>query len=198
MLSSPARLAVFVSGTGRSLENLIARAGDLPATIELVVANRPCRGEELACEAGIKTKVISGELSEAELSELARVHDLDLIVLAGYLKMIPVPGSLEGRIVNIHPALLPAFGGPGMYGNRVHEAVLESARRGEVTESGCTVHLCDAQYDTGEILIQRKCPVLPTDTPQTLAARVFEEELIAYPLALKSLIRSLPRRSAGS
>ncbi len=187
----PARLAVFVSGTGRSLVNLIERAPDLPASIELVVANRPCRGEALARERSISTRVIPRDLTEAELVELTTEHAIDVVVLAGYLRRVPVPAELAGRIVNIHPALLPAFGGPGMYGRRVHEAVLNAARKQGLTQTGCTVHLCDGHYDTGPILLQRTCPVLASDSPESLAARVFEQELIAYPQALRALIESL-------
>ncbi len=191
----PARLAVFVSGTGRSLMNLVDWAPDLPASVELVVANRPCLGEALARERGINTRVIPGDLTETELLELKTEHAIDVIVLAGYLRRVAVPLSLAGRIVNIHPALLPKFGGPGMYGWRVHSAVLKEAHEQGLAESGCTVHLCDAHYDTGPILLQRTCPVLSSDTPESLAARVFEQELIAYPQALRALIESLRQSS---
>jgi len=187
----PARLAVFVSGTGRSLANLIDRAPDLPASIELVVASKACKAELIARDSGIATTIIARELTETELLALVEAHDIDLVVLAGYLRRVPVPESLAGKIVNIHPALLPGFGGKGMHGQRVHEAVLQAAKNQGLTVSGCTVHLCDSHYDTGRVLLQRTCLIQADDTPETLAARVFEQELIAYPIALASLIAML-------
>jgi phosphoribosylglycinamide formyltransferase 1 len=103
---------------------------------------------------------------------------------------LPIPAALEGRVLNIHPALLPRFGGPGMYGHHVHEAVLAAARSEGLTQSGCTVHLCNNEYDKGQILLQRTCPILQGDTPDSLAARVFEQELVAYPQAIRDLIAS--------
>jgi phosphoribosylglycinamide formyltransferase-1 len=104
-------------------------------------------------------------------------------VLAGYLKLVNIPPGYERRVVNIHPALLPGFGGAGMYGHRVHEAVLASGDG----ESGCTVHFCDEVFDRGPIILQKRCPVLPGDTPDMLAARVFDLECRAYPEALQLL-----------
>lgn len=185
-----ARLAVFVSGFGSTLENLIAcaRTGTLDARVSLVVASRPCRGVAIAREHGVPFHVHTGTLGEAELLGLVDEHRLDWIALAGYLKLLPIPARLEGRVVNIHPSLLPAFGGPGMHGGRVHEAVAAAAERGEITETGCTVHLCDATYDTGPIVLQARCPVAPGDAPDEIAARVGELERRAYPEALNRLI----------
>lgn len=163
----------------------------LPASIELVVASKLCKAEHLARQAGIATSIIPRDLTDAEMCALVESHRIDLVVLAGYLRRVPVPESLAGRIVNIHPALLPDFGGRGMHGQRVHEAVLRAAINGGLTESGCTVHLCDADYDTGPIVLQRTCPILADDTPDSLAARVFEQELIALPEALSLLIGQL-------
>ncbi len=184
-----ASLCVFVSGTGRTLANLIARChdGSLPARIGLVVASRECPALGIARDAGIEARVEAGELSADRLVKLLDDR-FDWVVLAGYLKLLPVPTGWEGRIVNIHPALLPGFGGAGMYGMRVHRAVLESG----AATSGCTVHLCDSAYDTGEIIEQRTCTVEPGDTPESLAQRVFELELEAYPAALKRLIDGRP------
>ena len=183
------RLAVFLSGSGRSLANLIERirSGDLPAQIALVVASRECRGAQIAREAGLTTLVIPRNLTKEELLALTTEHRVDWVVLAGYLRLLPIPPELEGRVVNIHPALLPAFGGPGMHGDRVHAAAIQAFNRGEITESGCTVHLCDNTYDTGPIVLQSRCPIEPGDTPDSLAARVFALELQAYPEALKLL-----------
>lgn len=190
----PARLAVMLSGSGRTLLNLLdhIRAGALPAEIPLVVASKECLGAQRARDAGLHTLVRPGVIPAGELNGLLRDHRIDLVALAGYLKLVSVPPAYEGRIVNIHPALLPKFGGHGMFGHHVHEAVLAAHER----ESGCTVHLVDAHYDRGPILLQRRCPVLPTDTPDTLAARVFEQECLAYPEALRALIAGMPTAAA--
>jgi phosphoribosylglycinamide formyltransferase 1 len=179
------RLAVLLSGSGRTLVNLAERIRDgrLRASIALVVASKECLGAERARELGIPTQVIRGNISTEQLELLCREHRIDWVVLAGYLKLLPVPHALSGRIVNIHPALLPDFGGPGMYGHHVHEAVIKAGRR----VSGCTVHLCDEKYDRGCIVLQRECPVREGDTPDTLAARVFELECETYPAALELL-----------
>ncbi len=184
-----ARLGVFLSGSGRTLENLVTTIarGALDATIPLVVASRECRGADIARALGIHTRVITGTPSPEAVGSLAREHQLDWVALAGYLKLLPIPASLTGRVVNIHPALLPDFGGPGMHGMKVHQAVAAAARDGRITETGCTVHLCDAHYDTGPIVLQRSCPVAPSDTPDDIAARVFALEQQAYPEALSIL-----------
>ena len=190
--STPARLAVFLSGSGRTLVNLaeVIGRGELLAAIALVVASRPCKGLERARALGLPSKLIEGDIGTATLERLLDEFRIDWVVLAGYLRLLPIPERWAGRAVNIHPALLPEFGGPGMFGERVHRAVLGSGAR----ESGCTVHLCDAGYDTGPIVLQRRCPVLEGDTPETLAARVFGLEIEAYPEALRWLMGS----SAGA
>lgn len=160
--------------------------GRLDAAIVLVIASRPCRGADLARERGLKVTVASGDLSETEFATLLSEHHIDWVVLAGYLHLVSIPRSYEGRIINIHPALLPEFGGPGMFGRRVHEAVLASG----ATQSGCTVHLCDDRYDHGPIVAQAMCDVVPGDTPQTLAARVFKLECELYPQALSKVFSS--------
>jgi formyltetrahydrofolate-dependent phosphoribosylglycinamide formyltransferase len=176
----------MLSGSGRTLLNLIEsiRGGRLPASIVVVIASRECLGAQRARAAGVPVQVLPGVIDPAQLADLLAQHRVDLVVLAGYLKLIRIPPAFEGRIVNIHPALLPAFGGPGMYGDRVHEAVL----RAGATASGCTVHLIDDHYDRGRILLQKSCPVLPGDTAHTLADRVFALECLAYPEALAALI----------
>lgn len=179
----------MLSGSGRTLVNLLehVRRGALPASIELAIASKECLGAHRAREAGIATVVMPGVIAAEELGRVLREHRIDLVALAGYLKLVRVPRGFEGRIVNIHPALLPAFGGAGMYGHHVHEAVLRAGAK----ESGCTVHLVDEQYDHGRTLLQRRCAVLPGDTAETLAARVFAEECVAYPQALAALIAEL-------
>ncbi|MGQ0629262.1 MAG: phosphoribosylglycinamide formyltransferase [Phycisphaerales bacterium] len=182
----PARLAVFVSGGGRTLLNLhdAAKRGDFNGEVALVVSSAENSGAERARSAGLPVRVWPGRLPRAELGELLREQRIDLVVLAGYLKLLPIPAGFEERVLNIHPALLPAFGGPGMHGRHVHEAVI----RASASVSGCTVHFCDEHYDTGPIVLQRSCPVCPGDTPEALAARVFAEELVAYPAALRQLL----------
>lgn len=187
----PARLAVFISGGGRTLAHIhdcIAR-NDLCASIPLVVASGECAGASRARTAGLHVEVIAGEIPVSTLGPLLAKHAIDWIVLAGYLKLLHIPSAYGGKVVNVHPALLPKFGGHGMYGRRVHEAVLAAGE----TESGCTAHFCDEEFDTGPTIVQRRCPVLPEDTPETLAARVFEQERLAYPEAIRRLIEGTAR-----
>ena len=189
-MPSPIRLAVLVSGGGRTLQNLadsISR-GDLDAKIGLVVSSRTgAYGLERAAGLGIATHTVrpqdypDTESFSAELFRAIRQCRPDLVCLAGWLCLIRVPDDFTGRVINIHPALLPRFGGKGMYGTRVHEAVLAAGCK----ESGCTVHFVDQSYDTGPIIVQRTCAVEKDDSPDTLAARVFVEECIAYPEAIR-------------
>ncbi len=189
-MATPLRLAVLVSGGGRSLENLaevIAR-GELDATVELVIANKAGIGALERCERlGIASEVIDAERALAPTDFSAAVFErveaagCDLVVLAGFLRFLPIPDAWIGRVINIHPSLLPAFGGKGFYGDRVHAAVLE---RG-VQFTGCTVHYVDNEYDHGPILLQRCVAVEPGDDVHALAARVFEEEKVALPEAIR-------------
>lgn len=160
------------------------RAGELEAVIAAVIVSRECPGAEAARKLGVPVEVHPGEIHAAQLHEIAAGHRADWIVLAGYLRRVHIPPAYAGRVINIHPALLPKFGGPGMYGRFVHEAVLKAGE----TESGCTVHLCDSEYDRGRIVLQTRCPVLPGDTPETLAARVFEAECRTFPQALRIVL----------
>lgn len=186
----PPRLCVLLSGSGRTLENLleVIAQGRLAAQVALVISSRACRGEEIARRHGVPFVRLSGEIPRADLTRILREAGVDWVVLAGYLKKVAIPPGYEGRVVNIHPALLPRHGGPGMYGDRVHRSVLAS---GDV-ESGCTVHLCDDEYDRGRIVLQKRCPVEPGDDEHTLARRVFELEKLAYPEALATLFRAHP------
>jgi formyltetrahydrofolate-dependent phosphoribosylglycinamide formyltransferase len=184
------RVAVAVSGRGSNLEALLRALGDgREAQVVLVLSNRAdAPALDRARERGIAAAVLADFRSGAEWLELLARHGAELLVLAGYLKLVPteVIARFRGRILNVHPALLPAFGGPGMYGHRVHEAVLASG----ATESGCTVHLVDEEYDRGAILGQRRVPVLPGDTPATLAARVLAEEHRILPAAVLAAARA--------
>jgi phosphoribosylglycinamide formyltransferase-1 len=183
------RLVVLLSGGGTTLQNFIDRigAGKLPATIELVIGSRPdAYGLERAKNAGIPTLVIprkecAPEEFSRRLVEAIRGVRADLVCMAGFLSLWTIPDDYIGRVMNIHPALLPSFGGKGYYGHRVHEAVLAAGCK----VSGCTVHFADNVYDHGPVIVQRCVPVLEDDTPDTLAARVFEQECIAYPEAIR-------------
>lgn len=177
----------MLSGGGRTLVNLAQhiRDGRLRVQIPLVIASRECPGCDRTREIGLEPRIMPGVIPAEDLGRVLREHAIDLVALAGYLKLVRVPRGFERRIVNIHPALLPDFGGRGMHGRAVHEAVLAAGAK----ISGCTVHYVDDQYDSGPVILQRVCPVLddPRDTPETLAARVFEQECIAYPEALRRL-----------
>lgn len=185
-------IAVLISGSGTTLKNLIdkIRGGSLPVEIRLVVSSNPAaRGIQHANDAGIpslvveKTKGISPQAFSDAIFNPCRAAGVQYVVMGGFLKHVLIPPDFESRVINIHPALLPAFGGKGMYGLYVHEAVLAA---GEKT-TGCTVHFVDNQYDHGPIILQRRCPVQPDDTPESLQARVFIEEREALPDALKRL-----------
>lgn len=191
--TQPLRLAVLLSGSGRTLENLLQREknGELSATVELVLSNREgVRGVTIAESAGIRTIVNpQGEASletwSASLFGSCREANVDLVVMAGFLQLVAIPDDFVNRVINIHPSLLPAFGGKGFYGNRVHAAVIEHGAK----TSGCTVHFVDNEYDHGSVLLQRQVPVTLNDSPETLAARVFREECQALPEAINLLAK---------
>ncbi len=193
MAVSPARLGVLVSGGGRSLENLVERGRDgrLPAEVALVVANRAdagalARAERLgvpSCVLRPRDHADEGAFGEAVFRRLEEA-EVDLAVLAGYLVRLPMRDGWRGRVLNIHPALLPSFGGRGYYGHHVHEAVV----RAGVKVTGCTVHFVDDEYDHGPILLQRTVPVAYEDTPDDVAARVFEAEKEALPEAIRLVV----------
>lgn len=186
--AAPHTLAVLLSGSGRTLENLLDRiaSGRLAARIAVVVASRDhVRGIAIARGAGIPVHVLprgGRPLDEWSREVFAPCRDAraELVVMAGFLSLVRIPDDFRGRVINIHPSLLPAFGGKGFHGRHVHEAVLA---RG-CTVSGCTVHLVDEEYDHGRILLQETVPVLPDDTPDSLAARVFAAECELLPRAI--------------
>lgn len=184
------RIAVLLSGSGRTLQNFLERidSGAMPGRIvDVIASHAKSFGIERAARASLPSTVIDprtlGSAGEFRDRLLARFDQrgAELILLAGYMVHFPMVPALAGRVMNIHPALLPAFGGRGFYGDRVHRAVLEAG----VAETGCTVHFVDEHYDHGPIILQRRVPVLTDDTPHTLAARVFAEECEAYPEAVR-------------
>jgi phosphoribosylglycinamide formyltransferase-1 len=190
------QLAVLISGSGRTLKNFIdlAAEGELPIDIRLVVSSTAkASGLQHAVSASIPTLVVSrsdfppGAAGDKAFGDTVfgacRDAGVDYVAMAGFLKLAPVPDDFAGRVVNIHPALVPSFCGPGMYGHHVHQAVLDAG----VKVTGCTVHFVDNQYDHGPIIWQQPVPVFADDTADVLAARVFEAEREAYPHVLKLL-----------
>jgi formyltetrahydrofolate-dependent phosphoribosylglycinamide formyltransferase len=180
---------VLLSGGGTTLLNMLEciAAGDLPAEVSTVIASRECKGVERAEAAGLEVHVVpyrdmpDRDAYSAAIIEHLDAAAVDLVCMAGFLSLWTIPRRYEGRVMNIHPALLPSFGGRGMHGRRVHEAVLEHGCK----VSGCTVHLADNHYDTGPIVLQKCVPVAEDDTPETLAGRVFEAECEVYPEAIE-------------
>ena len=183
-------LAVLLSGSGRTLENVqqAIMAGRLSARVAVVVSSKSeAYGLVRARQHGLDAVAVPRRnypnlraFNEAMNAVLAH-YPIDLVVLAGFLSLYAPPPALAGRVMNIHPALLPAFGGKGLYGDRVHRAVLESG----VKLSGCTVHFADACYDHGPIILQVAVPVEDDDTIEALAARVFAAECALYPQAIQ-------------
>jgi phosphoribosylglycinamide formyltransferase 1 len=184
------RVAVAASGRGSNLQALLHILGpDAPARVVLVLSDRATAGAlTLARSHGITAHVLADSADPEQWLTALQRASADLVVLAGYLKLVPpqVVEHYRGRIVNIHPALLPAFGGRGMYGRRVHEAVLASGAR----ESGASVHLVDEAYDRGEVLARARVPVLPDDDPDRLAARVLEAEHRLLPAVVLAAARA--------
>jgi formyltetrahydrofolate-dependent phosphoribosylglycinamide formyltransferase len=184
------RLGVLISGGGTTLMNILEyiNAGRLNAEVAVVISSRSTvAGVERAKNAGLDVKIIRkkdyGNIDEfsKRIEEELVAANVDLVVQGGWLCLWKIPARYENRVMNIHPALLPSFGGKGMWGHHVHEAVLKAGCK----VSGCTVHFCTNQYDKGQIIVQRACEVKEGDSPETLAARVFEQECIAYPQAIR-------------
>ena len=184
------RLGVLISGGGTTLTNILEyiNAGRLNAKVEVVISSRSTvAGVERAKNAGLDVKIIRrkdfpdiDKFSKQIVKELVAA-EVDLVIQGGWLCLWKIPKKFENRVMNIHPALLPSFGGKGMWGHHVHETVLNAGCK----VSGCTVHFCTNEYDKGPIIVQRTCPVKEGDDPDTLAARVFEQECIAYPEAIR-------------
>jgi formyltetrahydrofolate-dependent phosphoribosylglycinamide formyltransferase len=189
-MTQPLRLAVLLSGSGTTLQNLLdqAAAGRLPARVVQVVSSRAdAYGLTRAAAAGVPTAVVerkscaSREDFSQRIFDLCRASGAGLVCMGGFLQLVQIPDDYAGRVMNTHPALIPAFCGKGYHGRAVHEAVLAAG----VKLSGCTVHFADNEYDHGPIVLQRAVPVLDDDTPESLAARVFAEECAAYPEAIR-------------
>lgn len=186
----PMRVAVCISGGGSNLVALLEEFGpDSEVEIVLVISNRESAGGlERARERGVPAVILQDPADEVEWIALLERHQVQLVVLAGYLRLVPraVIHRWQGRILNVHPGPLPAFGGQGMYGRRVHEAVLEAGR----SDSAATVHLVDEEYDRGAVLATVPVRVLPGDTPDTLAARVLEAEHRLLPAVVRAAARA--------
>ena len=182
------RLGCLVSGTGRHVMNLqdCIERGGLPATIALVLATKPdAPAIELCRDRGLPVEVVPPQPAgtvDDRVDAALRKADVELVVLAGYLRLFRMQAWID-RCINIHPALLPRHGGKGLFGRHVHEAVLAAGDR----ETGCTVHWVDERYDHGEAIMQRRCVVLAGDTPDALSDRVFTEELLALPEAIRRI-----------
>ena len=184
------RVAVLASGGGTNLQALLDTCqGSAPARVVVVISNKATAGAlERARKAGVATEVLDDPGDGDGIVSLLRSYEVDLVVLAGYLKLVPevVVQAFENRMLNIHPALLPSFGGSGMYGHHVHEAVLASG----ATVSGPTVHIVTAEYDRGPIVAQWPVPVAADDTPDTLAERVLEVEHQLLPAVVLAAARA--------
>jgi phosphoribosylglycinamide formyltransferase-1 len=201
-MARPLRLGALISGGGRTLMNLADRIddGELDAEIAIVIASRgDIGGVRLARERGFDVQIARRRDVETDdqlhdtITRWLLEADVQLVCLCGYLRWMRIDDPFRGRVMNIHPALLPAFGGEGMYGDHVHQAVLDAGH----DESGCTVHFVDEKYDHGPIIVQRRCPVQPDDTVDSLAGRVFEQECIAYPEAIRLFAEGRARMIDG-
>ena len=187
------RIAIFASGSGSNAENIANYfKGSQKVEIPLILANNPeAYVLERAKKLGIESVVVTNkEFRESDkVLAIMQEYNIDFIVLAGFLLLVPqkLIAAYPGRIVNIHPALLPKHGGKGMYGDRVHKAVVESGD----TESGITIHLIDEHYDKGTTFFQAKCPVLPTDTPDDVAAKVHALEYEHFPHVIEEILHTL-------
>jgi len=189
IIDPPIRLAVCVSGGGTTLQNLIdlIQGGKLRASIVQVVASRPKIGAIPRAEAArIPLALASRSVSQSRTAfsnsvfNPIRHNKADLVILGGFLSLLEIPPDYQGRVINIHPSLIPAFSGKGYHGEAVHQAVLDMGAK----VTGCTVHFADDTYDTGPIILQSTVPVLDNDTAETLAARVFKAECLAVPEAI--------------
>lgn len=191
-MTQPFPIAVLISGGGTTLLNLLAkqRAGELLVEFKLVISSNPtAKGLHFATEAGIPTLVVekrkglTTQQYSAAIFDPLRAAGVKLVVMGGFLKHVLIPPDFENRVINIHPGLIPAFCGRGMYGHHVHEAVLRFGAK----LSGCTVHFVDNEFDHGPIILQQAVPVRSNDTPGSLAARVFTAECEALPFVIAKI-----------
>lgn len=189
---TPIRICVLISGGGRTLKNFLELAAEdrLPVDVRLVISSSAdAGGLEHARQADVPTAAFERSDYDGPQSygkaifDAAREAGVDYVVMAGFLKLAPVPSDFEGRVINIHPSLIPSFCGKGMYGKRVHQAAIDSG----VKVTGVTIHFVDNEYDRGPIIWQQPTPVFDDDTADTLADRVFELEKEAYPHVLRLL-----------
>lgn len=196
------KIVFLLSGAGRTLQNLLdaTATGTLPAQVcRIVSSSAEAMGLARARAARIPVAILERKRFDSEASfneELTHQVEAaagDLVCMGGFLHLWRFPPAYAGRVINIHPSLLPKFGGKRMFGLAVHRAVLAAGEK----ESGCTVHYCDGEYDHGPILLQRKVPVLADDTPERLAERVFEEERLAYPEAIRAISEKRVRWENG-
>lgn len=194
MAQKKLNLAVFISGSGSNLQSIIDACQDesFPAQIQIVISNNPdAFGLERAQKAGIETAIInhndyqSRESFEADIQKALSAYTIDLICLAGFMRIL-TPSFIEqwpDKIINTHPSLLPKFGGEGMFGHRVHEAVIKAGEN----ESGSTIHFVIPEVDKGKIVLQKRVPVEKEDSADSLAKRILEQEHIAYPEAIRQI-----------
>ena len=184
------KVAVLLSGSGTTLQNLIdrAEAGALDVEFVCVIGSRAsayglerARNHNIPAVAIVRKEYDAQSAFNAKIWETVRAHNAELVVLAGFMSLLEIPDDFENRVVNVHPALIPAFCGKGMYGHHVHEAVLEYG----VKLTGVTVHFANNEYDAGPIILQDTVPVLDDDTPDTLADRVQAKERELYPKAIQ-------------
>ncbi|MEM9586717.1 MAG: phosphoribosylglycinamide formyltransferase [Planctomycetota bacterium] len=196
MTSAPLPVAVFLSGGGRTLSNLIDQRdqGRLDVDLRVVISSKPSAGGvAIANAAGIETRTVvkstfAGDEDYCQaMFDPCRQHGVKLVVMAGFLKHVLIPEDFRGRVINIHPSLLPEFGGQGMYGAHVHRAVINAG----AGKSGCTVHFVDNVYDNGPPILQLACDVDPSDTAESLAAKVFQLECRALPKAIRLITAQL-------
>ena len=187
------KIAFFISGTGGNALNLLqaCREGRVPGEPVLAICSNPkalgierLRAQGLPVSVRVRKDFPDDAVFSEACLEAVEASGARVICLCGWLKRLVVPSRWEGRILNVHPGLLPQFGGAGMYGHHVHEAVLAAGAR----ESGCTIHLVDNEYDHGRHLAEARVPVLPDDTPETLQKRVYEQEMRLYPIALAAFL----------
>ncbi len=192
MPANKIRLAALISGGGRTIFNILEHIEQrgLPAELAVVIASRQCKGADRAREAHLDVRIVPRKEIPDVDTYSARINDIldavgvDLVILGGFLSFWKIPPRYEGRVMNIHPALLPSFGGKGMHGHHVHEAVLGVGAK----VSGCSVHFVNNEYDEGPIIVQRTVAVLEGDTADTLADRVFEQACIAFPAAIRLFV----------